>query len=70
MVTVLYDIDSGVDALLIQKSTQWRTLNTVGALGINATDEVGFDISGVTGAAYASLSNNLYTINLQSGWRH
>ena len=66
-VTVLYDIDSSVDALLIQNPPNGGTLNTVGAMGIDATDEVGFDISGVTGAAYASLSTNLYSINLQSG---
>ena len=66
-VTVLYDIDSSVDALLIQNPPNGGTLNTVGAMGIDATDEVGFDISGVTGAAYVSLSTNLYSINLQSG---
>ena len=66
-VTVLYDIDSNFDALLIQNPPNGGTLNTVGAMGTDATDEVGFDISGVTGAAYASLSGNLYSINLQSG---
>lgn len=66
-VTVLYDIDSNFDALLIQNPPNGGTLNTVGAMGVDATDEVGFDISGVTGAAYASISSNLYSINLQSG---
>jgi hypothetical protein len=66
-VTVLYDIDSGVDALVIQNPPNGGTLNTVGALGIDASNDVGFDISGVTGAAYATISPNLYSINLQSG---
>ena len=65
--TVLYDIDSNVDELLIQNPPNSGTLNTVGALGVDTNDDVGFDISGGTGTAYASLSNNLYTINLQSG---
>lgn len=66
-VTVLYDLDSNFDELLIQNPPNAGTLNTLGALGVDATDEVGFDISGVTGAAYASLSNNLYSISLQTG---
>jgi Domain of unknown function (DUF4394) len=65
--TVLYDIDSNVDELLIQNPPNSGTLNTVGALGVDTNDDVGFDISGGTGTAYASLSNNLYMINLQSG---
>jgi len=55
MVTVLYDIDSGVDALLIQNPPNGGTLNTVGALGINATDEVGFDISESPGSVCIAL---------------
>jgi hypothetical protein len=44
----------------------------VGSLGVNTTDEVGFDISGLSGVAYASLtptagSSSLYTINLATG---
>jgi hypothetical protein len=66
-ITVLYDIDSNVNALLIQNPPNGGTLNTMGSLGFDVADEVGFDISGVSGAAYASLSTNLYSINLQSG---
>lgn len=44
----------------------------VGSLGVNTTDEVGFDISGLSGVAYASLTDvaglsSLYTINLATG---
>ena len=69
--TVLYDIDSNLDILTIQNPPNAGTLNTVGALGVDTTDNVGFDISGTTGVAYASLTvtgaTQLYTINLLSG---
>jgi hypothetical protein len=45
----------------------------VGALGVNTSDLVGFDISGSTGLAFASLTpptgagSSLYTINLATG---
>ncbi|MFZ1220064.1 MAG: DUF4394 domain-containing protein, partial [Chthoniobacterales bacterium] len=53
--TVLYDIDSTLDVLVIQNQPNTGILNTVGNLGVNTTDEVGFDISQGTGVAYASL---------------
>lgn len=69
--TVLYDIDSNVDKLLIQNPPNGGTLNTVGALGVDTTDTVGFDISPGTGIAYASLFvgglTGLYRIELASG---
>jgi hypothetical protein len=69
--TILYDIDSGRDVLAIQNPPNAGTLNTVGSLGVDASDNVGFDISGITGTAFASLTvgatTNLYTINLLSG---
>ena len=70
--TVLYDIDSNFDALLIQNPPNAGTLNTVGVLGVNTTDRVGFDISPGTGIAYASLTvagtpTALYRIELASG---
>jgi len=69
--TVLYDIDSGVDSLLIQNPPNSGTLNTVGPLGVDTNDLVGFDISGVTGRAYALLTTggggSLYTIDLVTG---
>lgn len=69
--TVLYDLDSNLDALVIQNPPNAGTLNTVGSLGVNTSSNVGFDISGPTGIAYASLTvggiTSLYTINLGSG---
>lgn len=71
LVTVLYDIDSSQDVLVIQNPPNAGTLNTVGPLGVDTTDIVGFDISPVTGVFYATLtvssSRNLYTINQLSG---
>ncbi|MEY2504346.1 MAG: large repetitive protein [Verrucomicrobiota bacterium] len=69
--TVLYDIDSTLDVLVIQNQPNAGILNTVGNLGVNTTDEVGFDISQGTGVAYASLtvggSAGLYQISLANG---
>ena len=69
--TVLYDIDSALDVLVIQNPPNNGVLNTVGALGVNTSDNVGFDISGASGVAYASLTvggtTNLYSINLVTG---
>ncbi len=78
--TTLYGIDSNLDILVRQGSpdgtpTSPNTgqLTTIGALGVNTGDQVGFDISSGTGAAFASLtatgatSSQLYTINLTTG---
>ena len=69
--TTLYNIDSNLDILTIQNPPNNGTLVTVGSLGVNTSDQVGFDISGRTGIAYASLTvggvSQLYTINLLSG---
>ena len=71
--TTLYDIDSELDILAIQNPPNEGTLVTVGPLGVNTTGRVGFDVSGTTGVAYASLTDSttgltsLYTINLLSG---
>lgn len=68
--TVLYDIDSNLDALLIQNPTD-GALRTIGPLGVDTDGNVGFDISSVTGTAYALLtvggSTGIYTIDLGSG---
>lgn len=70
--TTLYGIDSGFDTLVTLATPTSGTVTTIGALGINTTDLVGFDISG-SGTAYASLQSttsgisNLYTINLATG---
>jgi Domain of unknown function (DUF4394) len=69
--TILYDIDSTLDTLVIQEPPNTGMLHTVGSLGVNTTDNVGFDISQGTGTAYASLTvgatPGLYTINLATG---
>jgi hypothetical protein len=71
--TTLYDIDSGLDALTTQNPPNAGTLNTVGPLGVDFGGQVGFDISGATGTAYASNFDGsmgisfFYTINLATG---
>lgn len=71
--TTLYAIDSELDILAIQNPPNEGTLVTVGELGVNTTGRVGFDVSGTTGVAYASLTDSttgltsLFTINLLSG---
>jgi hypothetical protein len=80
--TTLYGIDSGRDVLVRQggidgvPSPNGGQLTTIGALGANTFDYVGFDISGLSGIAYASLttrlgpldtSSDLYAINLNTG---
>lgn len=70
--TQLYDIDTGLDILVTQANNA-GTLGTVGPLGLNVSAAGGFDISGLTGIAYAaflpagSSQSNLYTINLATG---
>lgn len=69
--TTLFDIDSALDLLAIQNPPNSGVLNTVGTLGVDTGDNVGFDIDGFSGIAYASLqigsSSSLYTINLTTG---
>jgi uncharacterized protein (TIGR03437 family) len=78
--TSLYGIDSNRDALVLQGSLggspvspNTGQLTTVGALGFDTTDQVGFDITNPGGNAFASLtaqaatSSSLYSINLQTG---
>jgi hypothetical protein len=80
--TTLYNIDSNLNALVTQGTAVGVTpvvspnsgqLFTVGPLGVDTTDMVGFDIAPATNAAFASLttagarSSNLYTINLNTG---
>jgi hypothetical protein len=70
--TTLYDIDSNTDTLYTQNPPASGTLAPVGPLGVDTNSLVGFDISGQTGVAYASLSSafnvsSLYSINLASG---
>lgn len=78
-VTTLYDIDATTGELFIQgglngiPSPNTGALQLVGSLGVQPVSNlIGFDISGLTGTAYASIStalnnNDLYTINLDTG---
>lgn len=70
--TTLYDIDTDLDVLVTQVPPNSGTLNTVGSLGVNVNAVNGFDISGMSGVAYAALNggtsqSQLYTISLGSG---
>jgi hypothetical protein len=69
--TVLYGIDSSQDTLVIQEPPNTGQLGTIGSLGVDTSDQVGFDISQGSGVAYASLpvggTAGLYTINLATG---
>lgn len=77
--TTLYVIDASTDQLNIQGgnpvppggSPNGGTLTLVGNLGVNTSNEVGFDIASGSGTAYAALqvgaTSGLYTINLGTG---
>ncbi len=79
--TTLYNIDYNFDRLVIQSPPNDGVLSRVGELaplaprvGADITNElVGFDISGLSGTAFASLTgpvipgSRLYTINLSTG---
>lgn len=80
--TTLYGIDYARSILVRQggpggvPSPNTGQLTTVGPLDFNSANELGFDISGQTGIAYASLTpvvgpldiaSELFTINLASG---
>jgi hypothetical protein len=73
MSTTLFGIDAGLDVLVTQIPPNNGTLNTIGSLGLNATDVGGFDISGATGTAYAALFSSsanqtvFASINLTTG---
>ncbi|MCA9310051.1 MAG: DUF4394 domain-containing protein [Phycisphaerales bacterium] len=70
--TQLYGIDTGLDILVTQANSA-GTLGTVGSLGVDLGDAVGFDISGTSGVAYASVIDNalsrstFWTIDLSTG---
>ncbi|HKC84598.1 MAG TPA: DUF4394 domain-containing protein [Blastocatellia bacterium] len=78
--TTLYGIDSNLDILVRQGSVGGAPdspnngrLTTIGPLGVNTTDQVGFDITAPNDMAFASLtpmgasSSSLYSINLNTG---
>ncbi len=71
--TVLFGIDSNRDVLVLVGAPNGGRMTTVGALGVNTTDDVGFDIAGpdATRESYVTLTegsrSQLYTINLSTG---
>jgi hypothetical protein len=70
--TTLYNIDSVLDVLVTQNPPNNGTLNTVGSLGFNTGENVGFDIVPFSNAALASLTgpggtSGLFGINLNTG---
>ena len=68
--TQLFGIDSGRDVLVLQNPPNAGTVNTVGALGVDATDQNGFDI-GTGNIAYAVFGGPdgsiLYRVDTASG---
>ena len=70
--TTLYDIDALRDTLVRQDPPNDGILSTIGALGFDVTDVVGFDIlPGSDETAYAALVvggvTGLYTVDLMTG---
>ncbi len=74
----LYDLDLGNEVLALQSPAEEGTLATVGVLvldeGIAAESDLnGFDVSGLSGAAYAAVQVSggsalgLYNVDLQTG---
>jgi hypothetical protein len=73
--TTLFGIDGNLDILVRQGSPGGSPISpnsgqlfTIGSLGVNAAGTSGFDISGVTGTAYAMFNSfDFYTVNLSTG---
>ena len=71
--TVLYDIDTARDTLVRQNPPNQGTLTTVGALGVDAEANAGFDVSPQGNVAYAALRpagaarTLLYRVDLAGG---
>lgn len=70
--TQLFGIDTGLD-ILVKQANNTGVLTTVGSLGGDIATLVGFDISGLSGIAYAASLNaggsvsTFWTINLNTG---
>lgn len=68
--TTLFEIDSGLDVLVVQDPANDGVLKTVGPLGVDVPDEAGFDI--ITDeqghdSPWAAWGTTLYTIDLKTG---
>ncbi len=80
VVTTLYNIDSKLDTLVTQGSINGAPVSpndgtqlTVGKLGVDTTDTVGFDISESSNKAYSAMvltgetSSKFFTVDLNTG---
>jgi hypothetical protein len=71
--TRLYDLDSTLDALLVQDPPNDGVLKTIGALGVDIGDDAAFDIVTVNHhglplhVGYLLNAGNLYTVDLATG---
>lgn len=67
--TTLFGIDAFTDALVRSTNPNGGLYTNVGPLGLSlgATDLLGFDISGFSGAGFFSVNNNFYGVNLATG---
>ena len=74
--TVLYGLDAFTDALVRSTNANAGTYTNTnlnggifGPLGVTfgTTDQVGFDISGITGAGFFSLNDGFFSLNLDTG---
>ena len=67
--TALFDIDSNLDIVVQQNPANAGTLQTITPLGLDATNNVGYDIEGVTNTGFAAIqlngdsSSKFYIIN-------
>lgn len=65
------DASLGVLTTVANNAGTLETIGSLGPVGVGLTDELGFDISGETGAAFAALQtgaiSQLYSIDLNSG---
>jgi len=67
LTTTLYVLDTGLDVLAIQNPANAGQLMTVGSVGVDLSDLGGFDISGLSGIAYATVRDN--TLARSTFWR-
>ncbi len=74
MSTALYAIDFSRDVLVTLANPNNGVVTTVANLGVNTTGDIGFDIAGNTGTAYATLTlgggftgSSLFIVNLSNG---
>ena len=66
--TTLFSIDTDLDVLISHSAgPQFSTLNTIGSLGVNVGNSVGFDIVDGDNKAFVSNGQDLYSINLATG---